>query len=53
MPQKTTNTPMSEHLADILLVSGEDDELLLENNRLHITNSDVQKILDSVLPRYG
>lgn len=49
---ETTHLPMDDRHSDDLPESGEDEEFLHENYRLHITHSEVQKMIDSAMYRY-
>lgn len=50
--QETTNQPTTERHADDLPASEEDDQYLVENNRLHLTHLVVQRMIDSSIPIY-
>lgn len=52
MVQETIDSPMIDQHADDLTVSGEDVAVIDGNKELHLTNSEVQSIVNSAMLRY-
>lgn len=52
MMQETKIPSVADRLTDILAVSGEDEEFLDDSNKFHLTHSNIQRMIDSAIPRY-
>lgn len=52
MVPETRYLPVSDRHFDDLPVSEDDDEFLHDNNRIHVTHTDFQRMIDSAMRMY-